>query len=378
MTTAAHIITSLGSGGAERMLYLVASRAGGDVRHVVICLSDEGYYGPKLREAGVELHCLGMRRGHLAPAAFVALVKLLRRLRPAVVMTWLYHADLMGTLAGRLARVRRIIWNIRCSDIDFSQYSPVTRAIVAVLVWLSRLPWAVATNSRAGQRVHEGLGYRPKRWIYLPNGFDTSEWRPDAEDRAKVRRELGFSEDDIVVGMVARVDPQKDHATFLAAARMLVAKHPRLRILLVGQGTRKLSLPEELRPVTAALGERSDVPRLMRSLDLLVSSSAYGEGFPNVIGEAMASELPCVATNVGDTTRVLGSAGVVVPPRDPQALAGALHALISGQVDRNGLATLARRRIETEFSMEGCLQRYCDLIRTAAANDGDSGRPAGS
>ncbi len=96
MTTVAHIITALGSGGAERMLYLVASRAGGGVRQVVICLSDEGFYGPKLRQAGVELHCLGMRRGRLSPAAFVALVKLLRRLRPAVVMTWLYHADLIG------------------------------------------------------------------------------------------------------------------------------------------------------------------------------------------------------------------------------------------------------------------------------------------
>ncbi len=167
--------------------------------------------------------------------------------------------------------MRRIIWNIRCSDIDFSQYSLATRAIVAGLVWLSRLPWAVATNSRAGQRVHAGLGYRPRRWIYLPNGLDTSEWRPNLEDRAKVRRELGFSESDIVVGMVARVDPQKDHAGFLAAVRMLVAKHPRLRVLLVGQGTRTLPLPEELRPVTAALGQRSDVPRLMRARSIFSS-----------------------------------------------------------------------------------------------------------
>ncbi len=139
MITVVHIITALGSGGAERVLYLVASGRTDKcaLRHIVVSLTDEGVYGPKLRAAGVELECLGMQRGRSPVTAFVALVRLLRRLRPDVVMTWLYHADLMGTLAARLAGSRRIIWNIRCSDMDFARYAPTTRRIVKVLAWLS-------------------------------------------------------------------------------------------------------------------------------------------------------------------------------------------------------------------------------------------------
>ncbi len=378
MTTVVHIITALGSGGAERMLYLVASRkAGGDgVRHVVVSLAGQGFYGPRLREAGVELHCLGMRRGRFSPRAFYDLVRLLKRLRPDVLVTWLYHADLLGTLAGRLAGVRRIIWNVRCSDMDFTRYAPLTRGTVAVLARLSRLPWAVATNSRAGQRVHDGLGYRPKRWIYLPNGFDAADWKPDAQQREAVRAELGLSEGDVLAGMVARVDPQKDHATFLEAVRMLSTRYRRLRVLLVGHGTAELSLPEELRSITVSLGERRDVPRLLRALDLLVSSSAYGEGFPNIIGEAMASGVPCVATNVGDTASIIAETGLVVPPRDARALASAIEAMIGGRVDRGALATSARTRIEAQYALENCLQRYADMIRKATAPEEKVPRPS--
>lgn len=369
MITAAHIITALGSGGAERMLYLVASRTAqsSDVRNVVICLSDEGYYGPRLREAGIELYCIGMRRGQLSPTAIVSLVALLRQLRPDVIMTWLYHADLLGTLAARFAGVRRIVWNIRCSDIDFKLYAPTTRRIVKVLARLSRVPWAIAANSEAGRQVHASLGYRPKRWVYLPNGYDCDLWRPDAEERAHVRCEFGLSEADRVIGLIARVDPQKDHASFLAAAAELETRRRDVRVLLVGRGTRELRVPDGIRPFTIAAGERTDVPRLMRALDLLVSSSGYGEGFPNVIGEAMASGVPCVATDVGDSALIIGDTGRIVPPRDTVALAETIGALLDlSHEELRALGMRARARIEAEFSLGGCLARYEELLRTAA------------
>jgi glycosyltransferase involved in cell wall biosynthesis len=370
MITVVHIITALGSGGAERVLYLVATGRAErrEIRHVVVSLTDEGIYGPKLRAAGVELACLGMQRGRSPLASFLALVRLLRTLRPNVLMTWLYHADLMGTLAGRLAGVRQIIWNVRCSDMDFKRYAPTTRRIVGVLARLSRVPWAVATNSEAGRSAHESLGYHPKRWVYLPNGYDTELWKPDAADRASLRHELGFSETDRVIGMVARVDPQKDHASFLAAAAELQAKRPDVRVLLVGRGTRQLALPEALRSAVVAVGERQDVPRLTRTLDLLVSSSAYGEGFPNVIGEAMASGIACVATDVGDSDLIIGDTGRIVPPRDTAALAAAIAELLDlPPAELHALGLRARRRIETEFSIDGCLERYGALFALASS-----------
>ena len=272
-------------------------------------------------------------------------------------MTWLYHADLMGTLASRLAGVRRIIWNIRCSDIDFSRYAPMTRKIATLLAWLSWLPWAVATNSHAGRRVHEALGYRPRRWAFLPNGFDSEQWKPDPADRAAVRRELGLAEGDFVIGMVARVDPQKDHAGFLDAVQIAAGKHPRLRLVLVGKDTQELSVPQGLGRVVTALGERRDVPQLMRMFDVIVLPSAYGEGFPNVVGEALASGVPCVVTDTGDAGFVVGEAGIVVPPRAPAAVAAAIESLIARPPEQlRALAALGRERIERDFSISSCLE----------------------
>ncbi|KAB2939023.1 MAG: glycosyltransferase [Hyphomicrobium sp.] len=369
MTTVAHIITALRSGGAERVLYLVATR-GPQVRHVVYALADEGFYGAELRRRGIEVHSLGMRSGRVPGASLVRLIKLLRAQQPDMIMTWLYHADLIGTLAGRLAGVHRIIWNLRCSNFVFAEHPPTTRRIVTLLARLSRIPTAVAANSIAGQHAHEELGYRPRRWIYLPNGFDTNEWHPDDADRAKVRCELGLAADDFLVGRIGRVDPQKDMPTFLAAAKMLAQRYPKLRVLLVGEGTEELELPPELKPVTLVLGVRHDMYRLMRALDLNVSSSAYGEGLPNVVAEAMASGVPCVVTDVGDSALLVGGEGVVVPPRDQEGLARGIEKIMTkSPTERWRMGVHGRTRIDEAYSIESSLLRYREVF---SGSEGDN------
>ena len=371
MTTVVHVITALGSGGAERTVCLVASRGNGknDERHIVVSLMCAGIYGEELRKAGVEVRCLDMRRGPFAALlGFIKLVRLLWQLKPDVVMTWLYHADLFGTIAGRLAGVRRIVWNLRCSNLVFSEHPAARGWIVSLLARLSRIPDAIAANSMAGRRAHEELGFNPKRWVYLPNGFDTAEWSPDATDRAAIRSALGFTATDFVVGRIGRIDPQKDFVTFIAAARVAAARQPAMRILLAGEGTAELELPPDLRCVTQALGVRRDMPRLMRSLDTLVSSSAYGEGLPNVVAEAMASAVPCVVTDVGDSAVLIGNEGIVVPARDPEALARGIEALMAKSAeDLTAMGARARSRVSAEYSLASCLRRYAELF---SGNDG--------
>jgi len=256
-----HIITGLGAGGAEQMLTrIVMGSTGADVEQIVVSLMDEGEYGARLREAGAEVHCLGMQRGLPSPGVFLRLTRILRQRRPDVVMTWLYHADLLGTVCAVLAGLspRRVVWNLRCSDIDFALYAHSTRLVVRMLSRLTSLPGTVAVNSEAGKAHHIALGYRPRAWVYLPNGLDLAVWRPDPADRARVRRELEVAEDEVLVGMVARVDPMKDHATFLAAAEQLADARRNVRFVLVGKGTRDLSLP-------AALQGRLESPRRSES-----------------------------------------------------------------------------------------------------------------
>jgi glycosyltransferase involved in cell wall biosynthesis len=274
-------------------------------------------------------------------------------------MTWLYHSDFIGTLAAPLAGIKRLIWNVRCSELQLEDYRPFTRWTVALLARMSRYPWAVCTNSHAGRASHEAIGYEPKRWIYLPNGVDTQLWHPDPVDRREVRQELGLAPHDTIVALVARVDPLKDHANFLAAAELLQARCKEVKFVLVGRGTRELTLPVALQRSIKCLGERPDVPRLLRAFDIAVLSSKPGEGFPNVVAESMATGLPCVVTNVGDAAELVGSTGVVVSHGDPAALSSGIETLIAEPPEAHQLRReRVRDRVTSDWSIEATVGAY--------------------
>ncbi len=298
-----HLITGLERGGAETMLAkLVRQMAPDRFESVVVSLGVEGSVGRELRQAGIAVHALDMRRSLPSLAAFLRLLRIIRRERPALLQTWLYHADLVGLLAAALTPGLPLLWNLRCSDMELANYSRRTAWVRGILARCSHRPTAVIVNSAAGQRVHAALGYRPRRWELIPNGFDTARFRPDAAARADWRRRLGIGEGETLIGMVARVDPMKDHATFLAAAARLAAARGDVRFALVGRGTEALRPEAPLAGRLQALGEQSDVAAILPAFDLLVLSSAFGEGFPNVIGEAMASGVCCIASDVGDAS----------------------------------------------------------------------------
>ena len=181
--TIIHIITDLASGGAESSLtrLVLADRDPGSARHVVVSLSGDGVYARERQSAGVETHDLNLNGFLRLPVAFFRLVRLMRKIRPHVIMTWLYHADFLGTLAAlvRGQGTDRLIWNLRCSNVDFSNYAVTTSWIVRILARMSQLPKVVAVNSRSGQQAHYALGYRPQHWAYVPNGIDLREWHAD-------------------------------------------------------------------------------------------------------------------------------------------------------------------------------------------------------
>jgi glycosyltransferase involved in cell wall biosynthesis len=363
MTTVLHIITGLGSGGAERMMTRIATSSG-EVRHVVVSLVDGGFFDRDLTFAGVEYHCLKLNRIWDTPRAFLELTGLIRKFRPDTVMTWLYHADFLGTLAAITCRLgtRKVIWNLRCSVLDFHDYAISTRCLAYLLAHLSPYPGAVTYNSHRGREAHERLGYRPRRWVYTPNGFDTDKWHPDEIDRRAVRAEWKIADDQMVVAMIARYSPQKDFPTFFAAANETMTVCPKAHFVLIGRGTENLNIPIPLRGHLSALGERQDIPRLLRGIDILVLSSRYGEGFSNAIGEAMATGIPCVSTDAGDAALVIGNTGRIVPTRSPKLLAEAICdlAALSSEA-RTELGAAARRRIVDNWSMERILANYADL-----------------
>lgn len=360
------IITSLSTGGAEIMLFKVLERLNPQFSPHVISLTSLGDIGPRIQALGIPVVSLGMRPGVLSPWAFFRLVWWLKTLKPDVVHTWMYHADLLGGLAARLARVPAVAWGIRNSNLDRDKTKLSTRVVVGACARVSRwVPDRILSCSEVARQVHVALGYAEDKMVLVPNGFDLTRFQPDALARTAVRAELGMRDDTLLVGLIGRFDPQKNHAGFFEAARYLHSRLPMVHFVLAGKGI-DMSNRELMRMVEAAgvchvthlLGLRSDIPRLMAALDVLASSS-YGEAFSNVLGEAMACGVPCVVTNVGDSAYIVGDTGQVVLSGDMNALAAAMEGLLTLPPDEKAaLGTRARARVAEHFEIEKVVQQY--------------------
>jgi len=354
MTDVMYVMSGLGRGGAENMLVQLAAglRARGLTQHVVSLSALDAFAGD-LRAAGVDVTVLNAQSAFSRVGAVATLRRLVQRLRPRILQGWMYNGNIAATLAHYLCpgrRERKLFWNLRASNMDEARYGRVIR----LSALLSRLPDLVLANSEAGAVFHRGRGLRPQRLDVIDNGIDTRRFRPDPRLRKEVRGELGIADDARVVINVARVDPMKDQATFLAAMTRL----PSLTGLMVGDGTLALSAPPNVR----ALGLRRDTERCYAAADILVSSSAFGEGFSNVIGEGMSAGLVPIVTDVGDAGRIVGETGFIVPPRDPEALAkaiGVAAALPRDEFARRAAA--ARDRIVSNFSLDTAIERYRQL-----------------
>ncbi|MBF0176878.1 MAG: glycosyltransferase [Magnetococcales bacterium] len=365
-----HLITGLGTGGAERMLHkFLRGSDHGEYHHTVISMTDLGPIGAQIRdELNLTIHTLEMRQGIPNPLGLLRLVRLLRTLQPDILQTWMYHSDLLGLLVGRWAGAPRIVWSLRCSTMQSGgRKLDWTKRILARL---SSQPDAILVNSLAGKSYHESLGYRPKRWVRIPNGFDTTEYRPDPEARTWLRAALGLSPATPLVGIVARFNPMKGHDTFLEAAVCVHRRRPDVHFVLVGADV----LPDNpffadripalgLTGCLHLVGKRNDIARINAALDVAVSSS-IGEGFSNTLGEAMACGVPCVATDVGDSTLLIGATGRTVPSQNPEALADALVALLDlPDEERQALGHHARARILADYALERVVHQYQAFYR---------------
>jgi glycosyltransferase involved in cell wall biosynthesis len=378
MLRVSHVITGLGVGGAEMMLVKLLRTIDRERFHShVISLSSDVPLAPEIRSLGIDVDVLDIPASTLKilPAVW-RVTRLLREAKPDLVQTWLYHADLIGGAAGRLLRVP-VIWNVRTGTVDPAGISQRTVRVVKLCALASRfIPRAVVSCSRVGVDIHTALGYRD-RFRVIPNGTDVETFKPDAGARRALRAELHLDDAVPVIGMAARFHPQKDHPNFLAAAADLVRTHPHARFALCGLGL--IPSNDELMAVIRShgleqhvllLGLRRDVARVLNTFDIHTLSSAFSEGFPNVIGEAMASGIPCVVTDVGDSALIVGDAGVTVPPRDPAALANGWRKLLDLSPDAFAdLRAKARSRVITEYSLAASVAEYEKMYEAIAKPD---------
>jgi glycosyltransferase involved in cell wall biosynthesis len=373
-----HIITGLEAGGAETMLLKLLSslNAPGESAEV-ISLAPEGPLADPIRALGVPVMSLGLGGGLGALFGLPRLIRELRRSVPDLVQCWMYHANLLGGLAARVGVSAPVLWGLRQSDLDPALSK---RSTIMVAKLGARLSFRVAQKilcvSESARQVHVALGYDDARMVVIPNGFDLARFRPDAEARREIRADLGIGPDDILIGLAARFDPQKDIGNFLAACARLAA--PKARFVLCGTGMdgsndalvamiKQAGLGERVH----LLGRRNDMARLTAALDIAVSSSAFGEGFSNTLGEALACGVPAVATDVGDSRLIVGAAGRVVPPRDAGALAAGIEELIAlGPEGRAALGRQGRERMARDYGLAAIAERYRTLYAEILSGDG--------
>lgn len=372
-----HLITTLNTGGAEMMLYkLLSLQDREQFSSCVVSLIPPGPVGEKIEKLGIPVDHLNLAPGRVTPLALLRLKRLLRAFQPDILQTWLYHSDLLGMVAGKWAGVKKIVWNIRSSNMNFADYRLTSKWTVGLCRHLSGLPATVITNSRIAKAYHLKLGYHPKEFIVIPNGFDLNRFRFKPDARSTVRKSLNIPETRFCIALIARYDPKKDHDTFFRAVAKLNRNLGEVNVICCGDGITEDNQP--LRNILSnsgvdvevqLLGRRDDIADIMSAADLVVLSSAYGEGFPNVIGEAMACERICVVTDTGDSARIVADKGKTVPPRDPGAMERAIEEVRQMPVaDRLQMGREARMRIQSHFALDHIVGQYESVYRRLNEN----------
>lgn len=364
-----HVITGLGAGGAERILHTLLEGGLADAaENHVVSLSDEGVYGLPIASLGVSVRTLGLRAGRPTLTAVRDLRRIARAIRPDIVQGWMYHGNIAATMATAFAPTApALAWNIRHALYADQPDTRGTRLVIGAGRAVSHRPARIVYNSHQAREQHEAAGYAARRSQVIPNGFDTASWRPDAHARRILHARLGLGEGHRLIGYVGRHHPLKDIPTLLRALAPLMEADRGLHCVLVGRGI--TSDAADLAPLIAALpagrthllGQQDDVAATMAGFDVLCLSSV-SEASPNVIGEAMALAVPCVATDVGECRAMIGETGRVVAPADPAALSAALADLLGlPEVERRALGAAARARIAERFGLGGMVESYLAL-----------------
>jgi glycosyltransferase involved in cell wall biosynthesis len=371
MIRVVHVIAGLEMGGVQTMLLRLVSRMDCAAFHnEVIVLTRGGEVLPMLIRAGARVTELGMRPGVPDPRGLWRLGAELRRHRTDVVQTWMYHSDLMGGLAARWTNKPRVVWGLHAESLPSAQTAWHAWLSAKLCVRLSYyLPDRIVCVSEAGRKWHVRYGYNERLITVIPNGFDTDYFRPDGAAYHAIRRELGLAADAVIVGHVGRFDPQKDHRGLIQAAAQVLEKRPNVQFLLCGHGidSKNMALRAWIADTGRAghfhlLGIRTDIERVAAAMDVMALSSTT-EAFASCVGEAMACGVPVVTTAVGDLPQVVGDTGVLVPPRDPEALARGILGVLAAPDERCRRGMAARERIKQLFGLDRMVRAYEDCYR---------------
>lgn len=364
-----HIITSLNDGGAENTLYKICKYDKFN-KHIVISFLNSGKYFYLLKRIGIEVYALDVK--FYSFYKIFILMKLLRSLKPNIIQTWLIHADLVGGLVSRLLGFKNIIWNIRYSEIQKKNQVKLTKLlIVKIMARLSYIvPRSIVIVSKKAQKIYASEGYDKKKFHFIPNGYDLKILKNNYLQKIEFKQTLKTNKKIPIIGNISRFHPKKDHNNLIKALSILKSKNINFFCVLFGTNVDKnnTELVSEIKNLglnrnVRLFGQNDNVVKIFNGIDLFVQSSSYGEGFPNVVAESMACKTPCVVTNVGDSSFILGDTGWIVPPNNPFKLAKSIQTAFNEIGKKKWIirGDRSRSRIKKNFNINKMINSYNQL-----------------
>lgn len=368
MIRVTHAITGLEPGGAENYLLRLLRESGLAFASSVISLRSGGALASQFQAAGIPLEELAITPTARGILRLAAVLPRLRRGAADVMQGWMYHGNMVASAMawGRMP----VVWNIRETVYDLAQEKAATAQLIKISSRFSSRVDCIVYNSHVSRDQHRRLGFRPRREAVIPNGVSVEQFFPDVSRGSAIRRQLGIPEGTVVVGRFGRSHPMKDHASFLASIQALAHVHPKVRALIVGAGCDSPSglVMNEIRARgledrCTVLGDRRDISDLYRCVDIACSTSAWGEAYPNVVAEAMASGCAVVATDVGDARTMVGDAGLVIPAQSHDLLAKAISTLVADPELRAELGRAASQRAKQHLPIQASVLRYNELYQ---------------
>ncbi len=370
-----HIINGLGDGGAEHTLFKICKYDNLN-KHIVISFKESGKYFALLRKLDIKVYSLNAN--FFSINKFFFLIKLIRSLKPDIVQTWLVHADFIGGIAARLAGINNILWNIRYSNIDINRAKIITNLILSILTKLSYfIPKSIIINSKVAKKIYEIKGYDKKKLRYIPNGYDISTFKVDKKAKIKFQKKIKYKKKIPLIGYVARYDLLKDHLNLLRALSLIRLNGFKFYCVLVGTNINKNKiLIREIKKLKLSkhvklIGPMKNISTVMTLLDIHIQSSK-SEGFPNVLAESMAHKTPCIATNVGDSSYIIGKTGWLVSPNNSIELAKVIEIAFKeiGTKNWTKKCNMAKERIKKNFNINNMIKNYNKIwIKVYKKND---------
>lgn len=363
-----HIITGLEDGGAEGVLYRLVTNDE-ENKHVVISLMDEGKYGVLLQKQNIKVYTLNMNEKFRLPVSLFNLTNIMKLEKPDVVQTWMSHADLIGGIVAKISGNDNIVWNIRHTKLNNNLRNLKTNAVIYTNMALSKfLPKKIICCSYQTYEDFEKNGYDSNKMVVINNGYDFTHFYRDSELRSDIRAKLNIPEDMLVFGRVARYGVNKNHLGLLESMSLIKDRLPEFKLLLVGKGldNKNIELVKKIEELDLStnvilLGQRNDIPSIMNALDIHISNSSSGEGFPNALTEAMACGTVCIATDVGDSKYIIGDNGWIVQPSDSKALGNAILSAVTtmdDSLDWEKLISSSESHIKANFSLSKMISKY--------------------